>query len=141
MCPHIYSYVGWETRSAFQDVKIFQGPGGFTGWLGVMSWGYDTDGDKYVVYFEPDPSGQVLGWTVMSASATGPSEKTLKGIVDGIHGVGDEEWASGVMHKMAYDGERDGKGVPECDKACRSNNNNPTGECPDETVVCMHSGL
>ena len=141
-CPHIYSYVGYETHSNFTDVKTFQGPGGFTGWLAVMSWGYDTEGDKYVVYFEPDPSGQVLGWTVMSESAKGPAAKTLEGIVDGIHALGkDRGFKDEVMHKMAYDGDRDGKPIPKCDADCQKNNNNPTGKCPDEATDCMHEAL
>lgn len=138
-CSHLYTVYGYETATEYADVKTFRGVGalaGVAGPLEIVSYGYDTACDAYVMYYEPDSYGKAYGLVIISGAPTGPTAQTLKELVGGVEGLGNQNLTemAGKVQWIPYDREREYMPYPVCGEACLENKNNPdpSGACPSE---------
>lgn len=113
------------------DVFAFHGTGNtanVSGVLDTLAWGDDTAGYKYSVTYEPAGGIGQYGLVIQSKSESGPTNQTLKALVEGFVGLGNKDIAklAEEIVPLPRNSARNGMPPTVCDERCLLNQNTPS---------------
>ena len=109
----VYDFVGTGTLAAFNNT-----------WE-LLAWGYDTDGEPYMVLYETPVAfnSAPSDIDILSRVKGGPTADTRRALLEGLKELEIAELTMLVaeMVELPVDDRRDGLGPALCDQACMNN--------------------